>query len=153
VPAPRPTPPAPPPPFRIGDVSLRKKNVGSPLRAGALVLGMSRVAGWGTLSASRFAAAPLEHDVRPEQGIGRMRVALSQAQYLGTASLVAPSPQLAEQVLEERSANLAELTDLAGEYRTELAPDAEAVALVADDEAAVEDYLAAASATSELMTS
>ena len=153
VPAPRPTAPTRARTFRLADVSLRKKIIGSSLGAAALVLSMSGVAVWGTLSAADFAAETLEHDVRSEQVIGQMRLAFSQAQYLSTASLVAPTPQLAEQVLADRSASLAELTALAGEYRTELAPDPEAAALVADVETAVEDYLTAASATGELMTS
>ncbi|MCM3661938.1 methyl-accepting chemotaxis protein [Georgenia satyanarayanai] len=146
-----PTAPAPARRLRISDVSLRTKIIGSSLGAAALVLSMSGVAVWGTLSAADFAAETLEHDVRSEQVIGQMRVAFSQAQYLGAASLVAPTPQLAEQVLEERSARLTELSALAGEYRAELAPDAEAAALVVDVETAVEGYLAAAAATGDLV--
>ncbi|WP_454083768.1 methyl-accepting chemotaxis protein [Georgenia sp. Marseille-Q6866] len=106
---------------------------------------------WGTLSAADFATETLEHDVRSEEVTGQMRLAFSQAQFLGAASLLVATPQDAQSVLEERDAHLAELTALAEEYRAELAPNAEAAALVADVETAVEDYLEAAGATGELI--
>ncbi|WP_152192564.1 methyl-accepting chemotaxis protein [Georgenia satyanarayanai] len=158
-PAPAPSPvrpsaaPTPSRRRRIGDVSLRTKIIGSSLGAAALVLGMSGVAVWGTLSAADFATETLERDVRSEQVIGQMRVAFSQAQFLGAASLLVATPQEAQSVLEERGAHLAELTALAEEYRAELAPNAEAATLVADVETAVDDYLAAAAATGELISS
>ncbi|PYG01047.1 methyl-accepting chemotaxis protein [Georgenia satyanarayanai] len=155
VPVQRPTEPLPAPSRRrrISDVSLRKKIIGSSLGAAALVLSLAGVAVWGTLSAADFATETLERDVRSEEVTGQMRLAFSQAQFLGAASLLVATPQDAQSVLEERDAHLAELTTLAEEYRAELAPNAEAATLVADVETAVEDYLAAAAATGELISS
>ncbi|WP_324650476.1 methyl-accepting chemotaxis protein [Georgenia sp. H159] len=137
---------------RLADVSLRRKITGSSVGAAALLLAMAGVAVWGTTSAADFAAETMEHDVRSAQAVGEMRHAFSQAQYLSTASVVAPA-EMVPGVLQERDAVLDDLAALTEEYRAELAPDEEAATLAAGVEAAAAEFLVVTEETGDLILS